>query len=363
MLTLITGTPGAGKTLYAVSEECASVPGTTIEVKGEPTPRRLVSNIKGLLVEHQHIDADDLNTWHTWAKPGDVIVFDEVQEAWRPRGLGGKVPECIQALETHRHMGVDIVLVTQHPMLVDQNIRRLVNRHVHVRRINALPFAVRYEWDHCADPARTKQAIGMKPWRYPKNAMSLYKSATAHTKPKMRLSGPVLVLVVALGGLGWFGPGFYAKLQDRYAGKKAEPVVVSSVTVEGPKKPASAPQVPSPTLPQALTAIAPLAASSAPGKVAGCIASATKCVCYGGDGMRVEAEPAMCTTHTGGDRPAKVALDVPESLEGQQGRWKPSAADTEVMAWMAQERAAEFRRARGGDPVTVVHFNGRLTWR
>lgn len=221
MLTLITGTPGAGKSLYAVWKLAKDIPGTTVEENGQPVPRRLFSNIKNLLVEHTHIDAMDLDNWHTWAKPGDVILFDEVQEVWRPRGLGTKVPDCIAKLETHRHMGVDIILVTQHPMLVDPNIRRLVNRHMHMRRL-AGKVSMVYEWDHCSNPNQTKTCIHSGLFWFPKEAFNLYKSAQVHTKPTTRIPKIAYLGLVALVGTAFAGKMAYERATDTFAGKKGQ---------------------------------------------------------------------------------------------------------------------------------------------
>lgn len=316
MLTLITGTPGAGKTLFGVWEIARHVPESTIEVQGEAKPRRLLTNIKDMQYEHTVMNVDDLNGWHTWAKPGDVIVYDEVQEAWRPRGMSVKVPDCIQALETHRHMGVDIVLITQHPMLLDQNVRRLVNRHIHVRRITGLPFAVYYEWDHCSNPGQTKTAHGMKPWRYPKVAYTKYKSATAHTKQKAKLSLPVLGLIGALCLLGWAGPNAYARYNERYNEKP----VAKAPTAEAPKAPASRPAAPPVpvTIPErVVVAQAPAEASSAPTAFAGCIRMRDQCKCVSKDTEVVEKPKEFCEERTGSKAPDKLATHTPQ--------WEPQA--------------------------------------
>ena len=96
-------------------------------------PRVIYTNIRGLLIDHELIDAGDnqgLGDWHKWAKPGAVIVFDEFQRAWPPRPNGSKVPEEIQALDTHRHMGVDFILITQNVINTDRHVHGLVGRHL-----------------------------------------------------------------------------------------------------------------------------------------------------------------------------------------------------------------------------------------
>ena len=113
-LTLVTGVPGSGKTLYTVAVLLTELLKSTVEVNGEAVPRKIFTNIKNLVLDHTLIDATNLNNWHEWVKAGDVVCFDEVQEVWRPRSMGTKVPLCIEKLETHRHLGIDMILLTQH---------------------------------------------------------------------------------------------------------------------------------------------------------------------------------------------------------------------------------------------------------
>jgi zona occludens toxin len=128
VITVITGTPGAGKTLYAISKLIRPLLGTTVtrtlpDGSKEELPRTIYTNISGALFDHELIDdrADGgLRNWHEWAKPGAVIVYDEFQKAWPPRPNGARVPDDIQALDTHRHMGVDFILITQNVMNVDR---------------------------------------------------------------------------------------------------------------------------------------------------------------------------------------------------------------------------------------------------
>lgn len=300
MLTLVTGTPGAGKSLYSVWNFAKPVPGSTIENGQTPVKRRLLSNVKDLLVEHEHIEADDLNNWHTWAKPGDVILFDEVQEVWRPRALGMKVPECIAKLETHRHMGVDIVLVTQHPMLVDPNIRRLVNQHIHLRRI-AKTVAMVYEWDHCSNPGMIRTAITSKVWWHPKAAYGLYKSAQLHTKPTVRFPKIALLGVVALAALGYMAPVAYSRINGSF---NAKPQTVQAAPIETLPASDTASGASAAVLP-ALGASAPVqvpipsAGGAEPLQISGCVISPkAECKCYDAKGVKVPVNPDYCPDPT-----------------------------------------------------------------
>ena len=199
MLILITGTPGSGKTLFTVAELLAG------QFKDRPL---FVNGIPQLLVPHQVLSDQDVEKWHEGGVAGQdgqpsfevknaVIVVDEVQRIARPRATSQKVPDWIAALETHRHKGVDFIVITQHPQLLDVNIRRLVGRHLHVRRTFALGAAVVYEWDHCENPGNVKQATS-KLWRYPRSAFKLYKSSELHTKAGGKMPLAVWIAIIAV---------------------------------------------------------------------------------------------------------------------------------------------------------------------
>lgn len=313
MLTLITGTPGSGKTLYTVSSiipEYAAQ--TTQEQGGEAKPRRiLVDGIKDLIIEHEMLSPTTYNAlqdknectgegvlnWWEWCKPGDVIVIDEVQRIWRPRGNGSKVPQMIAELETHRHRGVDFVLITQHPMLLDQNVRRLVSRHIHIRRMWGGARAVRYEWDHCSAPDRVSDA-GKSYWPYPKDAFKYYKSAEVHTKQGGKVPMALLILALAIIALPFVAYFALNRVHGLLNGETAEIAAKAQpkeVKLAEPKP--LAPEAPDRPQPAAMAAVVPESPVSSPAPVArhvGCIASATRCRCFDQTGHEVERDDKLC---------------------------------------------------------------------
>lgn len=222
MITIITGTPGAGKTLYTISKLLLGLVGTKItqEVDGETRefPRTIYTNIRGLMIDHEFIDGSNsggLRNWHEWAKPGAIIVFDEIQKVWTPRANGSAVPPDIQALETHRHMGVDFILITQGLMLTERNLAMLCNRHLHVRRVGNMPFAVVYEWDHASRTLMYAKAVNKKPWRYDKKVFKLYKSADLHTKQKRSIPGLVWFILLGFIAMAILGPTVAQRMHAR----------------------------------------------------------------------------------------------------------------------------------------------------
>jgi zona occludens toxin len=249
MITLITGTPGAGKTLYAISDLILPLIGSTVTRTNEDgipetLPRTIYTNINGAMFEHELIgpggdwgqdprnkewvfsavpgtEGKGLRDWHLWAKPGSIIVYDEFQKVWPPRANGSPVPPDLQALDTHRHMGVDFILPTQSPNNFDRHVQGLVGRHLHVRRMGNLPLTIIYEWDHCSKSLLYSKSLAKRPWRYNKKVYKLYKSAEVHTKQPRRI--PTLLYFVGAAMLAAFVaiPNVVTRLQERMSGPVA----------------------------------------------------------------------------------------------------------------------------------------------
>lgn len=192
MIILITGVPGSGKTAFAVDLLLREFQGRPLYVDG----------VNGLKLDHVPID---VMKWPEEVEDGGVVVVDEVQRKWRPRGPGAKVPESVAALETHRHRGIDFVVITQNPRLVDSNVRNLVGRHLHIRDTGFLGRWI-YEWPETSQEIAWRKCDNKRKYTLPKRVFGLYKSASIHTKPVRKVpllaygAAVALVAVAVLGG-------------------------------------------------------------------------------------------------------------------------------------------------------------------
>lgn len=190
MITLLTGAPGAGKTALLVEWLRTLYADRPLYVHG----------LQGLQLPHTPVDA---SRWHEELPDGAILVVDEVQQVWRPRGPGHPPSAAVQALETHRHRGIDVFLTTQKPNLLDANVRGLVGRHVHLRDTGWLGRYM-YEWPECSENLAWKTCPLKRRFKLPTKAFDLYKSASLHTTAARGKSlMPVITggLVVAFCGL------------------------------------------------------------------------------------------------------------------------------------------------------------------
>lgn len=217
MITVITGQPGSGKTALCVS--------MLEKYKGRPI---VVMGIPELQVDHQ--PAPPVADWVEWrTSPEDpnlslpyflfpenaVVVIDECQRVFRPRAAGSRVPAEVAAFETHRHTGVDFILLTQHAGLIDPNIRKLVGKHIHIR---VTPFGRQlYEWTELGDPesSSSRELAARSSYRLPKKAFGLYKSAELHTKVSRKIPMYAWVFGVTLICAVVGSVVFYKRIQER----------------------------------------------------------------------------------------------------------------------------------------------------
>lgn len=230
MLTLITGANGAGKSAFVVSQ--------LAELQSrEPRPL-FVLGIPDLQVLHEQAppvsewtrlvpmpeDPSVLEAEFTFPD-GSLIVVDEAQKIYRPRAVGSKVPDYVSAIEKHRHKGLDIWLVTQHPQLLDTAVRRLVARHIHVR----VHWAGRelLEWSELADPeaAADRARAVRRPFRLPRKAFGLYRSASKHVKVARRVPWAVYVFAVVLVVGGFLGWRFFERVSGAIQGEPTAAVL------------------------------------------------------------------------------------------------------------------------------------------
>jgi zona occludens toxin len=343
MIELITGTPGAGKTTYAVAARVAKEVGREIALEdetcialglepGTKVKRRVVvAGIKGLVIEHERLphlltkdpsspvevaewnrmqevfdaatgkklESDEpvhqrlsnehpkdvpaiMQNWWLWCRPGDLIVIDEAQFVM-PRGsLGRKPPYWLQAMEIHRHYGVDFLLITQHPQLIDTTVRALVGMHRHVRSVMGSPVCMVYSWDHASNPERynmaTKATFVRRLSHY-----ALFRSAAAHVKaPSSGRWGLIAApLLLAIGGVV-----MASKLSSGGDGSTAVRGAASAPqAARMGKRPASAPG---------------MVLSAPPSGVRGCYAYRDKCQCIGELGQLVRVPVTVCEVSSRG---------------------------------------------------------------
>jgi zona occludens toxin len=306
-ITLITGVPGSGKTAHALDMMMTEAEGRPLMVDGIPEltlPHEPAPPLAEWTEQVDDAASESGKKLQFTFAPRTLVVIDEAQRIYRPRSAGSVVPPYVAAFETHRHLGIDFWLITQHHGLIDANIRKLVTRHIHIR-VTALG-RTRLEWQEVGDPdsKSSRDVAARSRYLLPKRVFGRYKSAELHTKVKRRLPTAAKVAVLAfvvLVGASWFG---YRSITGKLAAQPAGAVPGSGVTGGTPGAPGT--MMPKPVnyvqsfaprvegLPHTAPAYDKLTeAKRVPFPVA-CIESSTRCGCYTEQATRIDMSETMC---------------------------------------------------------------------
>lgn len=278
MMQLITGVPGAGKTLYAVQR-------IVDEVK---EGREVYTNIAGIAVDGVQ-PIPEHNDWRE-LPDGSLVVYDEAHQIFPTSGRPGLSSDPrINDMDMHRHRGFDLCFVTQFPTKVHHEIRSMVDDHVHLLRNFGAPSATVYRWPEATN-VNDREARGRadsSPWVYPRSLYKLYKSSEIHTA-KTRIPAKIKFVGLVVLVLGTF-VGCRLASAGGFASINTQPAAVADVSASAIAKPrrttpASVPQF------------------------SGCVASARFCRCYDNNGDPVEQTEFDCLAHAHGDRPGAFNL-------------------------------------------------------
>jgi zona occludens toxin len=216
-ITLFTGLPGNGKTLRALWQ---------IKVAAEKEKRTVyydgINIIDTVALPWIKFDAKE------WMKlpPKSMIVIDEAQDTFPAKANGSVLPDYYNDLAKHRHHGFDIFLITQHPSLIHNFVRKLVQHHFHSVRKFGLERAKVWEWNAANDspekPSSHKNAV-LHSFKFPKEVYGWYKSAEAHT---VKRSIPMKLVLAVLFVISVPLIGYYTL--DRFQNRGKGPNVSAS---------------------------------------------------------------------------------------------------------------------------------------
>ena len=176
MITLITGRPGSGKTLLAVEmirdkRERRADPAAVREHRWPGLRPSALFSTGG---------PDHLARSASRVHRGDR----RMPKTYAPRASGARVPHHVQYLNEHRHAGIDLILMTPDPKLIDVLARKTVGRHLHAYRPFGMEHRTVFEWNSCNEDPEPSQGeknalITKKP--FDKTLYELYTSAEVHT--------------------------------------------------------------------------------------------------------------------------------------------------------------------------------------
>jgi zona occludens toxin len=144
-------------------------------------------------------------------EPGSAVLIDEVQTVFRSRDKTD--PALLRWLETHRHRGIDLVLMCQQYGQVTLGVNRLVEATTKFRRLDRFGLKNRYQASVRGNPEEL-EVIRMFSGKYEPKLYAYYSSYSSATVRETARGGSMLksptLLVGVLGlvvAVAWFAFG------------------------------------------------------------------------------------------------------------------------------------------------------------
>lgn len=147
MIELYSGTPGSGKSLDAVRKIWEWIKMGRMVISNYPVRAESKRTEKLHSKNFIFVNTEDMKVnyfihhalqYHERGKERQtLIVFDEAQELFNPRDFARKDrKEYLNFFSLHRHIGFDVLIITQNDRLLDRQLRALLEYEVKHRKIN-----------------------------------------------------------------------------------------------------------------------------------------------------------------------------------------------------------------------------------
>lgn len=190
-VVLITGIPGSGKTLYAVSRLKKEIEQNLALPANEQ--RKIYCDITGLKIEN--MDKPPLDWRET--PPRSLLIYDEAQfhECFKPaRGLTRY--KQVEDLTIHRKTGHEIWFITQDPNRLHNDILAMVEQHYHLERPYGAKLATIYQYrgteKFARRPSVKERAERITLFFYDNSLYELYESSQVDDGIKVRLPKKII---------------------------------------------------------------------------------------------------------------------------------------------------------------------------
>ena len=254
MIEMLEGVPGSGKSYYAVSERLLkwvrAGRRVYVFVEGFYLDRlALFEGVELTVLEKQitrWLSGEEVKAGLLDVEPGSAVLIDEVQTVFRSKDKTD--PALLRWLETHRHRGIDLVLMCQRYGQVTLGVNRLVEATTKFRRLDRFGLKNRYQASVRGNPEEL-EVIRMFSGKYEPKLYAYYSSYASATVRETARGGSMLkspTLLIGLLGFvvaaAWFAFGGWL------SGGKSVPVAVSTLPAPPPlpAAPSSQPVAPVP---------------------------------------------------------------------------------------------------------------------
>lgn len=202
MISIYTGIPGSGKTYHAVTQIINYI----------KAGRRVYTNIRGIKGEeiakfldwsiYEHLlyilDDDEIKKCYLYLPNNSLLVLDEYQNIYPVTDYAVNT-SAVNFFTTHRHKGIDVILITQSTSLGEKRLTALSEEYHDFRKLSFLGASNRYR-HACFMGATDNQQAHMytKICKYDPRVFKIYSSyvedeVQEQTKKQTIYSNPKII--------------------------------------------------------------------------------------------------------------------------------------------------------------------------
>ncbi len=207
MIELFEGVPGAGKSYYAIAERFL------VHLRAG---RRIYAYIDGIYLDKlalfsgiERADLDkQVTVWRTQedvllnlssVDPMSFVIIDEAQTVFRAMERVDKA--LCRFLETHRHHGVDILMMCQDFRQMSQSVTRLVEGTIKFRKLAFVGLKNHYQGKVRGNPDDTTE-IRKITGKYDPTVYAYYSSYSSAVVKELRMANSVWKSASVVVGIG-----------------------------------------------------------------------------------------------------------------------------------------------------------------
>ena len=187
MISCYEGLPGAGKTYDAMRKLLdnlaqgrrilTNISGPDQEEKQEIIKHFL--NLDDSQLKKNLVALQDHQVTEFWdhTEPGDLIIIDEAQNFFNSRDWQTKTNRAFgKWASEHRHIGVDLILITQNVERIESSVRSLIEFTYRYKKLNMFGDLIKKKYVRFCYYGPTLDQIGQKTCTYDPKIFKCYKS-------------------------------------------------------------------------------------------------------------------------------------------------------------------------------------------
>lgn len=205
MISCYEGLPGAGKTYDAMRKLLdnlaqgrrilTNISGPDQEEKQEIIKHFL--NLEDSQLKNNLVALSNHQITEFWdhTNPGDLVIIDEAQNFFNSRDWQTKTNRAFgKWASEHRHMGVDLILITQNVERIESSVRSLIEFTYRYKKLNMFGNLIKKKYVRFCYYGPTLDQIGQKTCSYDPKIFKCYKSYFKDGTKEIGIEKPANIL-------------------------------------------------------------------------------------------------------------------------------------------------------------------------